>query len=411
MIRHKLEKYTVLAAMTDPKFSESKWKELLNLFREEAAEFAKLEPTEGATIRYLEQKRQVTDKNFPLASSLLDLSSSKLDGRRDLEGVPLTETTCWASRAVLLWIGHEQPAKASSAFSTLMRGIRQLLRSPWQPAEALASLAPLREVVSKLTPLEAEELHAMLARCLYEFNRNEEALSEYEKARSLALKNDRLKEATLLQGRIAWQLGALGRTEEAIVAHQLAVQEHLSQAQQQGIAWNQGQIARHHLRRGRAAEAWRVIDESIYTEPANDTDMIQQLGDAVWDHVQNHPEGQSFAFALELLSKLGSRPRFDPNAILRALWIDMIEMGVPLLLLKDLLHEVPLIFSELQPAAKELIKALEVWVDYLALGKSERPSHQRTLDPDLANTLQVLGTELSHQAQNRYSLDDAQTGH
>jgi predicted transcriptional regulator len=401
-----VEKYAILAAMTDPTFSDRQWQEMVDVFEEEAEEFAKLQPTEGPSIRDLEQKRQVKDKNFPLASSLTELSSRKLDGLSHLADIPLTETTNWASRAVLLWIGHDQPAEASSAFSTLIKGVLKLLQSPWKPAEALAAISPLRQALSKLTSIEEEELHAILARCLHALDRNEEALSEYEKARSLALKNDRSKQATWYQERFAWQLGALWRTEEAIAAHQIAVHERQSQAEQESIAWNQGQIARHHLRRGRSADAWRVIDDSIYHEPTNDTQMIQQLGDAVWDHIQNHSVAQSFAFALELLSNLASRPRFDPNAILRVLWIDMIEMGVPLLLLKDLLDEVPLVFSELKPDATELIKVLDAWLEYLAFGNSERTAHLRTLNPDLANTLQVLGKELSPQAQNRYWLDD-----
>lgn len=398
-----VEKLKCHLAIGNPEFTEEQWKELCAVFNEEKAEFEKLEAKEGPTIRKLEVKRYQTDRDFPLASTLMDLSNSFLYNYPDhLKSVTVEDAVGWAVRAVQLWIEHHQEDNTSEAMGIVKTGIRKLLDKPYQPETALRLLLPLGKLTAHMTAANAILLHELLGHSFSLCAQPDEALVEFTKGHTVALREKKFDWATWFLGQCGWTAGASGKLDQSIKFHQQAAEELSLQNSTPDQAWNLGQMARHHLILSESDKAWGIIDSKSFESPEHDLHMLQQLGDAVWDHGKSHPEAGTFAFARDILVEIAKRPRFVPWKAIQGLWIGMIDMGVPLGLLTDLLHETPDIFPETD--LKPTVDSLQAWQDYLACPPAGRASHLRKLPPDLAATLEALGKEISPAARHRYGL-------
>lgn len=116
-------------------------------------------------------------------------------------------------------------------------------------------------------------------------------------------------------------------------------------------------------------------------------------------------EAGAFSLAREILTGIAAQPQHESTSAIRALWINMIDTGVPLRLLRDLLDELPTIFEAQLATVGPLATVLRAWLDDLAREPGERAAHRRSHDPDMATTLHSLAGSLGPEARERYRLD------
>lgn len=206
-------------------------------------------------------------------------------------------------------------------------------------------------------------------------------------------------------GKRAWCQSTQGNLEQALAEHKQALEESLAQNQISDAAWNLGQMARIVAGQSGAEAAWALLDSEIGKAGGETIHAIQQLGDAVFDKVRQQGEAVAFALGCDLLQGLAERPAFPAEAALRALWIDMIDMGVPHGLLRDLLGEWHGLFGERHDAGMQALnQLLRDWLDDLDTPNEARETRRLMLDPDLATTLTALAEGLSPKARQRLGL-------
>ena len=205
---------------------------------------------------------------------------------------------------------------------------------------------------------------------------------------------------------MSWCQGALGQLSQAIDGHGQARTEHLTLAQPDKAAWNLGQMARYTIRQTSLDAAWRLMDDLEPGQPAHRLTAWQQLGSAVWDCSRLEGETQAFALGCQLLEGLAARPQYPAEDAVRALWIDMIDKGVPFPLLHDLLGEVLRLFADNHDGVRMLCTILTAWLDDLDCAPADRVRRRKALDPDLATTLEALGQNLSANTKARLQLGE-----
>jgi hypothetical protein len=133
---------------------------------------------------------------------------------------------------------------------------------------------------------------------------------------------------------------------------------------------------------------------------------ISQLGDAVADAYFAQGEAQAFALGSAVLENLTQLPSaINAETVLRMMWIDMLEMGCSLPLLRDLLGEWTRLWPVQEfPAIGYLHDILQAWLHDLSLPEVERLALRKTLDTDLATTLTELEKELSVKTKQRLGM-------
>jgi|GEM_PF-1260652 len=397
-------KYRCFAAMLNSKFTDTMWRGVAKAFRDEIEEFKKLEPIAGEAIAKLREKR-VLGMRFPLAASLSNLAGGRIQGTIAIFKLfDLVVAVEWAAKSVCLWSQHNRPDEIKESLSFCWAGIRQLLNRHYHPNEARQILESLHPQLSCLSAEDQMMLHGLHGQCLEAMNLHSAALDAFRSARNLALSEAKPSEAAWFQERFAWSMGALGRLEESIAAHEIAHNERLALGNELDTAWNPGQIARHSCRLQSLEDAWKILDTADHQKESARIYALQQLGDAVWDAVRLEGETKAFAFARQILSGVAVRPQYPPEASVRALWIGMIDTGVPLPLLRDLLQELPLIFSFAKESIEPLATVLHAWLDDLECAPDQRTQRRQSLPPDLAATLDALAKNLSPKARSRFEI-------
>ena len=338
--------------------------------------------------------------DYPLSASLAIGANAAISENR----WGTTDGTAWAALATKLWLQSGHAAEAAKSFSFCSKGVYLLITVSFKPLEAIAAVRSLREATQLMPSKMAETYLGMLGMCFEDADLYAEAVECYEEARSFASMAGNKDGVIWHSERRAWCLGILGQVGESIREHELARAHRSIQLDSNNEAWNIGQIARHLAHAQTVAESWKLIDQMKFADQRNTNYMLHQLGDAVWDSVRIHGPTAAFGFGRKLLTDLASRPQYSASWVIRAWWLEMLDVGVPITLLHDLLHEVPITFTDANDTLMSLCNTLEAWLDYLSATPEKRTEQLRRLDPDLSATLEGFSKNLSPKAQHRYGI-------
>ena len=198
------------------------------------------------------------------------------------------------------------------------------------------------------------------------------------------------------------QLGALS---EACQLFMQAHSESLIAGDASFAAFCLGVAARHTASISGLEVTWALLDDHLHAVVEHADKVIQQLGNTVADACQDQGEAAGFALGCSLLEGLVARPRLVSEVVLRALWVVMVDKGVPHGLLRDLLDEWPHLFDhQAHPSLSDLNRLLRDWLDDLDTPPAQRETRRLTLDPDLATTLTALAANLSQSTQQKLGL-------
>lgn len=195
----------------------------------------------------------------------------------------------------------------------------------------------------------------------------------------------------------------LGARSEARQLHIQAHADYLTAGDASFAASVLGEAARQTAAISDLEATWALLDEHVHAVADHADKAIQPLGSTVAHACRSQGEAAGFALGAALLEGLAARPHLINEAVLRALWVKMVEMGVPHGVLRDLLDEWLHLFDyQAHPSLNDLSRLLRDWLDDLDTPPAQREARRLTLDPDLATTLTALATALSSSTQQRF---------
>jgi len=388
-----LDKYQLYCGMVKESFSQWQWTELIDLFENEVKKNAHLEKEHPDKLVKPNAFKKL-GKQYPLSISFYDIASKSQVGKV-FERLSILETLSLqmhcATKAVALWYSHQCWQYVEESLDRCFE-IANLLRNQFYAIDIiLEKLLPIQihsgSVIDKMAVIDY-----WMGVNLLELGRTKEAMEAFSKARKNALRNEQFEPAIFYLERMAWCHSALGNLTESIVLHKQSIRDNEALNITTGIAWNIGQIARHKVALEGMGAAWVFLDQQDFLEEKESIKSVEQLGDAIFDCAQNKGEAAAFSLGCQLFLELKKRPQYPIESILRVLWIDMVDMRVPFSVLRDLAAETQNILGDdLAP----LIEILIAWLDDLEQSPQERIEHRKTLNPDLATTLEALGENLS----------------
>ncbi len=406
-----VEHYRFFVFMSSADRDASKWRELKKLSINHQAVIRKLVPTEGEAIATLQRWRSLGTA-FPLTVSLHDFATNS-DARKNygLERLALATVAHLAVRAAAAWQKIGEQTYLEAALAEAVRICEKSANEEYEPQALLAVLNRLEPLHDALKP--DQKLHVMGLRgaILGEMGQAEASFLAHQTARNECLRigqvvaQSAIWRATWSLERMAWYKGVIGDMPQAIKLHQEAIQEWLGQGKLNDIGWNLGQIARYRIAQTNVTTSWQELDSALALRQTDSISACQQLGDAVADASVYNGHAAAFAVGLEMLQGLAQRPQYPAEAVLRGLWIDMIEMEVPFAILQELLEEWPNYWHE--PDFANIHAQQKVWLAFLAY--LQAPPNSRSVmlknaDPDLATTLHGLAHALPARVQHRLGL-------
>jgi len=398
-----IQKYLVLVSLLNPRTIEFQWSELVKTFEGEIEEIQELMSTEGEAIAQL-QETLALGRQYPLTVSMQDLSQATVEGKDYAGGLGMAVAADWAACAAIQWLALKHDARASASLDTCFKALDKLWKTECLPDVALEIAARLEPVLSSSTQAQRATAEAFKGVALEHQGRFADAYQAHAAARADQLEAKRPRSAAWNLEKMAWCASALGNIEQAMAHHRQAAEERLAQELPKDFAWNVGQLARHTAGREGGVAAWAFLDGELAKTPDEAISAIQQLGDALYDRARQQGEASAFTLGSEFLQGLAARPQYPAEAALRALWIDMIDMGVPHALLRDLLGEWPRSFGPDYKFLRPLDQLLRDWLDDLDAPEEAREQRRKTLDPDLATTLAALAENLNPGAKRRLNL-------
>lgn len=153
---------------------------------------------------------------------------------------------------------------------------------------------------------------------------------------------------------------------------------------------------------------WQQLKAHFAQYPTEDNELImdrlRKFTPVVLDYCRHRSTSEAFTLANQLFANILDEPSLPNEASTRAVWIQLIEMGVPLELLTDIVSEQQQIAPKpLQP----LIEVITLWIDYLKIPASEREAYSRQLSPDVAASFKAIGQELSNDAKALYGIENS----
>ncbi|MBN4077036.1 hypothetical protein JYT48_02065 [Mariprofundus ferrooxydans] len=386
------EKYSVYCAMVKDDFSQFQWAELIKTFEEEQQKFQELAVDHPDDIDKLKILLDLGNK-YPLAVSFADFStihsSAYFEKISRLERLSF-QIQC-AVKVTALWYSHKHWQDAEKSLSACLTIASTLKNEFYCLDQILRFLSPLQTYSESKIDKNAT-ISYWIGDILLGLGRVDEAIESFFKARNIALKNDSPKHAIFCLERIAWCQAVVRDYVQSISTHEKVINEKIIQGNADNIAWSLGQIARCRVTTEGMDAAWLFLDEQKTPEEEARINSVQQLADAIFDCVQQNGEVAAFSLGCQLFSYLNKRPQYPAEATLRALWIDMVDMRVPFNVLRDLAPEAQHI---LDGSLSALVDVLVSWLDDLELSPKERIKYRKTLNPDLAATLEALGENLS----------------
>lgn len=395
-----VDKFALLIRFLGIRCGEERWKDGIKLFEDERSAFQKEEPDSVAALR----EDLALSAEYPLAASLQELSNEALESTTDSPDWDPLLAADWAARAAVQWQAAGQGGKASESLDTCFAALAKILDAEPLSEAPIEIAVRLEPALTTFPPPRRAQVREWKGFALETLGRFSDAYNAYAQARADRQIANNPQGATWNLGKMAWCAGRRRDIELALTHHRQALEESLVQQDVVGVAWNLGQIARHTAGQVSAAAAWQVLDAVLEKGPGEEVRAIKQLGDAVADRLGRPDDNGAFVLARDLLQGLAARPQYPAEACLRALWIDMIEMGVPHSLLRDLLGEWQCLFGAQYASLAALEQLLRDWLDDLDTPTNAREQRRKTLDPDLATTLTALGENLQPAVRRRLGL-------
>lgn len=396
-----VEKFDLLLILLSPKHNKYLLHQLVKLFKDEATAYERLKTKHPDEVANLREKVELGRK-FPLTVSLDDFSQEVEKGIDIYPELGLATFADWAAHAALSWVEKKQPERAMASLGICIKALHKLNATEHVPEVLLEVIMQIEPALSAFTVAQRAAIAGTKGIALEQLNRPDEAYQALSTACSQWLEAGIFDGASWSRGKMAWCQGQLGNIAQALTEHRWAYDEHFAQKQLDEAGWNLGQIARHTAIQTGAKAAWALLDEELGKVKGESVIAIQQLGDAIADAVRQQEEAGAFSLGCALLQELARRPQYSTEAALRALWIDMVGMGVPHGLLRDLLGEWPRLFGTELQALNQL---LHDWLDDLDTPATDREARRLTLDPDLATTLTALAEELPPATKQRLGLN------
>lgn len=358
-----VEKLTILILMLSPLAKRLSWSSLLNLVQTQKDMLAQMAQAHPDVIETLHAEFAISH-TYPRSVSLDHLSSGALESEEGLKKMGVENVANWAAQAALAWLAVGETEHATQSLTTCIRTTSQLAKQK-KPNVILFVGVQLEPKLAAFSALHQALMHSFM-------------------------------------GEAHTQLGA---NNEAV---QLFLQAYLDALQAKNFefaAANLGQAVRYTAAMSGSEAAWVLIDTHILSVTEHVDQVIPQLGDTVADVSQNQGAAAGFALGVALLDGLAARPQLLNEAVLRALWVKMVDMGVPHGLLRDLLDEWPHLFDhQAHPSLSDLSRLLRDWLDDLDTPPAQRETRRLTLDPDLATTLTALAANLSQSTQQKLGL-------
>jgi hypothetical protein len=301
---------------------------------------------------------------YPRTVSLDHLSRSSFEVLTRLQK-PQTEVVAdWAAQAALAWLNVGKIERATRSLTNCIQAMSKLVEQ-----EKPQSLLSVGEHLSKE---------------LLNFPSGVQAL---------------------IHGYMGFAREQLGESAEAYQLFMQAHAECLIAGVTSFAAFCLGWAARHTYAISGLDAAWTLLDEHLHAVAEHADNAIRSLGNAVADVCQHQGEAAGFALGAALLDGLAVRPHLVSETVLRALFINMVDKGVPHGLLRDLLDEWPHLFDhQAHPSLSDLNRLLSDWLDDLDTPPAQRETRRLTLDPDLATTLTALAANLSQSTQQKLGL-------
>lgn len=400
------EKFCVLISMLSPSMTAYQWRELVKVFEEEVQKFAELAEEYPANIDRLHARRTLGEQ-YPRTQTMTEVVATLLTQSTHamVPSAELPTIARWASEAALAWLAAERQAEADTALETCCHALLKMWEDVrYPPRQVLALCQPLLAVQARFSPALRCMLYERLGIIQMELGLYAEALASHTCARDLAQQLSQAHAASRNLEQMAWSLGQSGQLAQALALHRQAQAERLAQQDFKSAAWNLGQIARHTASLSGLDAAWAVLDDELMHTPGHEVWAVYQLADAVADVTQQRDEASAFALGKAMLLGLAQRPALPTEAVLRAWWIDMVDMAVPHAVLRELLDEWPVVFAEQASSLEALRQILHNWLDDLDTPAEQRAYRRQTLDPDLAATLSALDAALPPWARRRLRL-------
>ena len=405
----------LLNAMTHAVCDQSMWDTMVETFLNEIEQIAKVEATHGLAIA-TRREWNALQHQAPWASAWTDLAN--LYGRSNgmFEQAKLSPVERQAVQAAaalagcVAWCKQADMPQATRDGQWVLHCAENLL-GLGATAVADAVLAHLQHA---LTTAPDQALRAELAgaqtarsRCLDQAGRHAEAADQLQQAIGHWQQTDnRLGHAEAL-GEWAWQLGGAGQPEQALAQHAQAITLLTTAGESDLLPSHLGQSARYRV-------ALHGLDSAIDWLLAQTADLptqvqlrcLMQLGDAVWDAEQQHGPATSYALARQLVERMACLQQPPPEDQVRALFIDMLDVGVALDTLADLATDLPALVAAAAPplAIQPLADTLLAWLADLRLDDAGRARIRPSQDPDLSATLDALNQQLGAHARIRLGL-------
>lgn len=410
-------------------FSQQQWDGLVEVFQDELLEFEKLMPTESETIQYLKEKCQKQLQHpWLLAWEDMAGSGTYFKSYPEPEKV-LLQATASAVLCLRALRTPGQEALAGTAASGLLKQLRSLIEEKGWLEEALSLMEYLLAALppGALPPQRGEMIFfcsyasSLIGRPVQSLAWARQAQAHYQ---DLPLSGHQQRGLANANGRMGWAHGEANRWPAALQCHQEALVQ-LPAQDQVSRSWHAGQAARYlwHVRDLDAA--WGFIEAQGFKEQELMTNCIGQLGDAVCD-VQRNQGAAAYAKGRALLLSLGQRADLPRSAVLRSVFIGMVDTGLELPVLQDLVQDLPQLLENNESEGegqgdgkrdewRELAQILGQWFTHLQKLATKplsdnlpqtvtKTETEPPLDPDLAVTLHALNEALTIKARFRLGL-------
>lgn len=358
-----VEKLAILVAMLSQNAKEIFWTELWELFQIEKRFFSvpRLDhPDDMLPLR----GEFVLGQVYPRIVSLDVLSGRVLNDNALFRALGTVMAAEWAAQAVIEWSKVGKPEQATKSLVTYLNAFNKLVDGG-SPESALSTGAQLVDAIPMLLALQR----------------------------------------SLVCGLMALAHAQLDQNSQAYEFHSQAYADSLDGGDLLFASWNLGIMARYTAMTNGSEAAWALLDAHIGTVAEHADKAIQPLGAAVADVSQRQGEAAGFSLGVALFQGLSARTSLISETVLRALWVVMVDKGVPHGLLRDLLDEWPHLFDhQAHPSLSDLNRLLRDWLDDLDTPPAQRETRRLTLDPDLATTLTALAANLSQSTQQKLGL-------
>ncbi len=150
--------------------------------------------------------------------------------------------------------------------------------------------------------------------------------------------------------------------------------------------------------------AWKVLDTVMPRKDSEIGILVSALAAVLGKHLATLPPDQAFREGVEFFKELKQRDWANPLEELDVSLLHFIGQGAALVVIRDLLSELPNIFGPNIPDFSNICYLTEGWLDYLELPPEKRAQHLSKLDPDLATMIKSLEQDLSPKAREMHGI-------